>query len=122
MLLKDTETGHVVGFTYALPAEISYNKDFHPERLNEVKALDSKVAYIEDTAIDPEYMGHRLVVPLISTLEEALVNKGYGYFDRDSAVKHNYATNIAKIYGDRIIASHPHESKYGDQVFFRIRL
>jgi hypothetical protein len=122
VLLRDTHNRRVVGFTYALPAEKSYDEEFHPERLNEIRALDARVAYIEDTAIDPEYTGHRLVGPLIAKLEEALVKKGYGYLDRDAAVVNNYAANIAKAYGDRIVARYPHDSRYGPQVFFRIRL
>lgn len=121
-VLRDRGNRRIVAFSYALPAEESYGADFHPERLEEIKPLGAKVAYIEDTAVSPKYTGHGLVGLLMSSLEKELVKRGFGYLDRDAALANNYASNIARTYGDRILMSYPHDSKYGPQVFFRIRL
>ena len=121
VLLRDTGNGRIVGLTIAIPAEEKY-KRFHTERLDEIRALDAPTAYIVNTVIDPQYTGHRLVGPLIAALEKELVKKGYGYLDRDARTANNYTRNIRKVYGDRIISQHVHESIFGPQMFFRIRL
>jgi ribosomal protein S18 acetylase RimI-like enzyme len=122
VLLWDTSSGRVVGYTLCLPAEQVYHAEYYPERLAEISALDAPTAYIVDTAIDPAYTGQHLVGTLLITLEEALVKKGYRYLDRDVAVAHHYAANTVKVYAHRIIASYLHESPIGPQMFFRIRL
>lgn len=121
VLLWDTSRGEVVGVCITQPAE-PYYKRYHPERLFDIVTLDAPTAYIWNTVIDPAYTGQGLVGVLMTTLEEALVKKGYGYLDRDAAVANNYAANIAKAYADRIISQYLHDSAFGPQMFFRIRL
>jgi hypothetical protein len=121
-VLRDTESGRIIAFSYVLSADESYNSDFCSERIEELRILDGPVAYIEDTAMDPQYIGHHLIGSLLSLLEETLVERGYKYLDRDAATSNNYAANIQKTYGSRILTTYPHDSKYGPQVFFRIRL
>ena len=116
VVIRDPITDKVVGFTYAEPVNQAYGDEFHPER---EKSADT--AYIQDTAIHPDYIGHHLVAPMLQTLEAQLIKDGYEFLERDAAVKNNYAANIAKAYQGRIISTHPHTSRWGDQVFFRIK-
>jgi hypothetical protein len=117
VITRDTVTNKVVGFTYAEPVETVYRKEFHPER----EKLPN-TAYIQNTAIDQGYIGHRLVGPMIQRLERELIDKGFEYVERDAVVAQNYAANIQKNYRERIVLAQPHESRWGAQVFFRIKL
>lgn len=117
VIIRDTDTKKAVGFTYTEPVQKVYRKDFHPER----EKLPN-TAYIQNTALDPGYIGHKLVGPLMERLEAELVAKGYKYLERDSAVAYDYAANIQKRYGERVVLSEPHTSRWGDQIFFRIKL
>lgn len=117
VILRDKETNKVVGFTYAEPVQQVYKEEFHPERVQL-----PHTAYIQNTALSGDYRGHKLVGRLMELLEAELVAKGYEYLERDSVVANNYAGNIQKEYGDRIVLAEPHGSRWGDQVFFRIKL
>lgn len=77
-------------------------KNFHPER----EKLPC-TAYIQNTALNPDNIGHELVGRLMAKLEVELMEKGYKYLERDSAIANNYAANIQKRYGEQImIATH----------------
>ncbi len=116
-ILRDVKINKVVGITYAEPVAQVYQSGFHPEREKLPGAI-----YIQNTALDPNYMKQGLVGPLMDCLEEALRAKGYKFIERDSVIAHAYAENIKRKYGDRIMLEIPHPSKWGDQVFFRISL
>ena len=104
VLLKQDGSNKIIGFTYAKPES--------PE-----------TAFMWDTVIDKDFRGKNLVGMLMACLEQELKRKGYIYLEREAAVAHNYARNIAKAYKGRIMEqSAPHDSVYGQQVFFRIRL
>ena len=113
ILLRDTEIGKIVGFTYAEPGGYGAADDTDE---------DQKTAYINDTVLDPHYRGQQLVGVMMSLLERELIARGYAYLERDAVVANRYAANIQKVYGSRIVTSTPHDSIYGPQVFFRIRL
>ncbi len=117
VVTRDQVTTKIVGFTYAEPVQKVYREDFHPER----KQLPH-TAYIQNTALSPDYIGHKLVGPMIERLEAELIAKGYLFIERDSIVSHGYADNIKKNYKDRIVLVAPHESRWGEQIFFRIKL
>lgn len=117
VIIRDTKTKRVVGFTYTEPVQQVYGKDFYPER----EQL-SNTSYVQNTALDPDYIGRKLVGPLMDRLERELVMKGYQYIERDSIITNNYAAKIQKRYGKRIVFAKPHKSKWGDQIFFRIKL
>lgn len=112
ILLKDSDL--VIGFTYAR----SLDEADEPGREDEI----GETAYMWDTVIQKEYRGRHLVGVLMNALEEELRRKKYRYVERVAAVANNYANNIAKHYKDRIVRSEPRETKYGSQVFFRIKL
>ena len=112
-LLKDGEG--VIGFTYARPLG---EADEPPGRESEF----AETAYIWDTVIGERYRGRRLIGILMTALEKELKTKGYSFIERTATVANDYAAHIAKQYGDRVIRSEPVETKYGKQVFFRIRL
>lgn len=116
-ILRDVKTNKVVGITYAEPVAQAYQSGLHAEREKLPDAM-----YIQNTALNPDYMKQGLVGPLVDCLEEALKAKGYKFIERDSVVAHAYAENIKRKYGDRIILEIPHSSKWGDQIFFRISL
>ena len=117
VFLREEGTRHIIGFTNAVPTNGLYDDEFHPER-----AFDPHTAYIMDTAIDRAYTGRHLVGKLMTVLEEELRRKGYTHIERDAATANRYAANIEKIYGERILFSKPHDSEWGPQVFFRIKL
>jgi ribosomal protein S18 acetylase RimI-like enzyme len=117
VIMRDKETNKVVGFTYTEPVQQVYREDFHPERVQL-----PHTAYIQNTALSGDYRGHKLVGRLMEQLEAELVTKGYEYLERDAVVANNYAENIQKKYGDRIVLAEPHGSRWGDQVFIRIKL
>lgn len=112
VLLKDE--GEVVGFTYARPLD----EAGEPDRESEAH----ETAYVWDTIIDKRYRGKGLIGSLMGELEKELKRKGYSFIERTAVVANDYAAHIAKRYGDRIITSEPVETKYGKQVFFRIKL
>lgn len=114
VLLWDTAGKRIAGFTYAVPVG-----GVHQER--EPESLET--AYICDTALDAPYQRRGLIGELMGCLEEELRRRGYRYLERDAAVANGYAETISRAYWDRIVVkSDPHQSEWGLQVFFRIRL
>ena len=104
ILLKQPDSGFVVGFTYAEP-------------------LDIDTAYICDTVIQKDFRNKGLIKILMDCLEEELKNRGYKYIEREVVIGNDYANNIMKHYKDRIVKqSEPHESTWGSQIRFRIKL
>ena len=122
VLMRDVKLDRIVGFTYAKPVTKTYPEDF-PER---VPSKDT--AYVYDTALEKEYQGKGLVGSLLAKLDEELVRRGFSFVERDSAnyaeggEKETYADKIRRNYKDRIVYEESHDSEYGPQVFFRIRL
>lgn len=112
VLLKDES--EIVGFTYAKPRE--------PDTPDDSPAKPGETAMIWDTVIDKRYRGQGLLRLMMEKLEEELRARGFKYMERNARIANNFATNIAKNYGDRIIKSFPLDSQWGPQVFFRIRL
>ncbi|HEX7041780.1 MAG TPA: GNAT family N-acetyltransferase [Patescibacteria group bacterium] len=110
-LLNDK--GDIVGYTCAYP-------------LSENKTKDDKTAYIESTAIKPDYQGFRLVGKLIGSLEEALKRKGFMYIERDALIDNGYADKITRsdTYKERILESYDWFNTYMQQWqrHFKIRL
>lgn len=113
VLLIDSTTGRIIGFSYAVKGGLDHN--FKP-----VDKADT--AYIENTIIDKTYRGKGLIGLMMDKLEKELIKKGYKFLERDARVANNYAANIKKHYQDRIVESFPHNSRYGEEVFFRIKL
>ncbi|MBI5044352.1 MAG: GNAT family N-acetyltransferase [Candidatus Levybacteria bacterium] len=140
VIRKDASTGKVVGFSTAGPADKAYDGKFHPQRISSqlaselsdsreallpIQDRDGKTAYVHDTVLDPNFVGRKLVVGLVATLEKELAEKGYTYLDRDAAYDNGYAANVSKTYtnnGRLIYQSQPHGSVWGRQVYFVIRL
>lgn len=116
IFIKNPE-GDLVGYTVAVPVQDAYSDDFCPEREKLPNA-----AYICNTVLDQRYTGRGLVGPLIARLEQELKIKGYQILERDSTVNFGYADKIRQNYGNQILKSEPHDSQFGPQVFFRIRL
>lgn len=117
VLLKDTQNNKIVGFSYAEPVKRAYRHGYDSPR-----SIMPKTAYISDTAIDPEYTGHGLVGKIMEVMEKELIRLGYEYLERDAAIENGYAEKIMKVYKDRILIAKPHDSEYGPQIFFRIKL
>jgi GNAT superfamily N-acetyltransferase len=111
VLLFDDDTQSIIGFTYAVVGSVLYNN-----------TLDKKTAYVEDTIIEKKYRGKKLIGIMMKKLEEELTGKGFKFLERDALEKNNYAANIRKHYGSRIKHEFSHDSIYGPQVFFRIKL
>ena len=113
VLLKEKETDKIIGFMYARPIE-----EVEPERIAE----KGETAYLWDIVIKEEYRGRHLAGSLTAALEDELRKRNYVYMELDARTANNYAANVAKVYKDRIIKSEPHDSIWGPQVFFRIKL
>lgn len=113
VLLRKTESNEVVGFTYAKP--------FEPET-DDGPAKPGETAWMWDTIIDKEYRGKGLLGLMMSFIEEELRARGFKYLERNALVANNFAENISKHYKERIIKTFPLDSRWGPQVFFRIKL
>ena len=113
VLLKNLENQEVIGFTYVKPME--------PET-SDGPAKPGETAWMWDTVIKKEFRGRGLLGLMMNKLEEELKNRGFKYVERNAMAANNFAENIAKHYKERIIKSFPLESKWGPQVFFRIKL
>lgn len=98
----------IIGFTYAKRTE-----DFEMQ----------SVACIWDTVIAESWRHKGFVGVLMEMLEAELKKAGYIYIEREAAVASGYAEQISKHYHDRIVEEgQPHDSKWDQQKFFRIRL
>jgi len=113
VLLKKEETSEIVGFVYAKPVE-----EAEAERVAE----KGETAYLWDIIIKQEYRGQHLAGILMNKIEEELKSMNYKYMDLCAVKENNFAENISKTYQGRIVKSEPIDSKWGPQVFFRIRL
>ncbi len=111
VLLKDAEK--VIGFTYAKPME--------PET-DDSPAKPGETAWMWDTIIQKEYRGKGLLGLIMSAIEDELRKRGFKYLERNALVANNFAENISKHYKDRIIKSFSLDSRWGPQIFFRIKL
>lgn len=111
VLLRDGT--NLIGFTYAKPME--------PET-DDSPAKPGETAWMWDTVIHKEFRGKKLLGPLMHTLEGELQKRGFKYLERNALTANNFAQNISKHYKDRIIKSFPLDSRWGPQVFFRIKL
>jgi hypothetical protein len=118
VLLKDNIRNELIGYTYAKPVMICYPED----DVFSDRPLRTDTAYIFSTAICKEEQGKGYVGILMKELEYELWNKGFRYLERDAAVENGYADKIRKVYKGRIIKEHTHDSEFGKQVYFRIRL
>lgn len=121
VLMRDSQTNKIIGYTYAIPLWKMEKEDItNMPRNDEGK----KTAYILNTAFHSDYQGHHLVGKLVGRLEQELKKKGFEFIERDAAVAQNYAAKIEKFYQDRIVykSNKPHDSDWGPQQFFRIKL
>jgi ribosomal protein S18 acetylase RimI-like enzyme len=112
VLLK--EARKIIGFSFAIPdADDKEDEEF-------------KTAVIFTTKIDPNYQGKGLVGVIMDRMEKILKKRGYTFIIRNARVSNGYADKIARHYADRIVTQLPNapeqKEKYGDQVFFRIKL
>jgi ribosomal protein S18 acetylase RimI-like enzyme len=113
VILKKNDTEEVVGFTYAKPME--------PETPDS-PARPGETAWMWDTVIKKEYRGMHLLPIIMERLEGELKKRGFKYVERNAMVANGYAQAIARHYKGRIIKSFSVDSKWGPQVFFRIKL
>lgn len=81
-----------------------------------------ETAYINYTAIDPDYQDQGYLGKLISAVEDELVKIGFTHIERDCRIENGYADKVEKFYSDRIDVKYDHASSLGPLRFFRIRL
>jgi GNAT superfamily N-acetyltransferase len=113
VLLKGIESEEIIGFAYAKPSE---------SETEDSPAKPGGTAWMWDTVIQKEYRGRGLLGVIMSVLEEELKTRGFKYLERNALVANNFAENISKYYKDRIIKTFSLDSRWGPQVFFRIKL
>ena len=113
ILLKDPAS-NIIGYTYTQPIGNAF-----PERVSE----NEETALIWDTVIEKKWRGRHLVGIMMDCLENELRKRGYKYIEREVRVENNYAANVTKHYKDQIVKkSKPHDSPWGSQIFFKIKL
>jgi len=113
ILLFATSNDALIGFTYAKPSDEEHSSD----------PAHTRTAFIWDTAIHTDFRGRGLSTLLIETMDSELQHREYTHVEREASTKNGYVTHISTHYGNHIeIESVPHNSRYGEQVFFRIRL
>lgn len=83
---------------------------------------DAESFYLSSVALLEEYRGQGWIGPMTSALETAVHERGYRYLTTDAVIANGYADSIQRHYGQRIVASHEHDSEWGRQRFFKIRL
>lgn len=114
IVLIDPSLSRIVGYAWASPIG-----DMEGIRIEE----SSTTAYIANIAIDFSYQRKHLTGPVMDLLEAELRIRRYSFWETDAVVRNRFAANLAKVYSERIVhQSGPHESEYGPQMFFRIRL
>jgi ribosomal protein S18 acetylase RimI-like enzyme len=79
-------------------------------------------AYINFTAIDPEFQDKGHLGTLISAVEDELRLIGYQYMERNCRIQNGYADKVQTHYAGRIVSTHDHQSLLGPLRFFRIAL
>lgn len=103
----------LIGYTCAYP-------------LSEYGIQSKDTAYIESTAIRPEYQGFRLVGKLMHSLETELKRKGFSYIERDSLIDNGYADSISRssVYHGKVLESYDWFNTYIQrrQRHFKIKL
>jgi ribosomal protein S18 acetylase RimI-like enzyme len=123
VFLIDTESEHIVGFTFAAPTMMVYEEylpEYYKDDLH--READDTTAYIANTVIHPKYVGKHLVGRMMEELKRLLRAQGFTHIERDSVQENNYANNIRKNEQGNIEHEELHDSDYGPQIFFRIRL
>lgn len=111
-ILKETDSGNIIGFTYAKPDD--------EEPLQKEK---EDTVLICDVVIKKEFRKKHLVGRLMECLENELRRKNFKYIETYARLANNYADNVAKSYKNSIIEQNgPLDSKWGPQMFFKIKL
>jgi hypothetical protein len=123
VFLIDSISEHIIGFTFAAPTQMVYEEylpEYYVQDLH--RTAEDTTAYIANTVIHPGYVGNHLVGPMTGELKRLLRAQGYTHVERDAAEENNYADNIRKNEPGKIEQEEAHDSDYGPQVFFRIKL
>lgn len=124
VLLRDKKTDKIVGYRYSIPL-INYAAGNGENFRSDIEREDDgkKTAYILNTAIHPDYIGHRLSSKLINKLDDLLRQRNYRFVELDPTEKRHYADKVVEHNKDRIVAGPiPHPSSRGPEVFLRRRL
>lgn len=125
VLLRDTKTKKIVGFTYSIPL-LNYAAGKGENFREDIERKDEgrKTAYSMSIALHPHYTGHRLSPKLGDALEKFLKeHRRYEFIEFDATEKNGYAKKVYENSKDRIVSGpYPHDSSLGRQVFFRERL
>lgn len=126
ILIKKPSSNSVFGFIYAEPAENIYNKsedellNFFPERLSNPDI--ESTAYITDLAFERSGMAGGGVKSITGILLSELKKNNYSFVEMDATTNFGLAESIKKDFGDYVIESTEHDSEYGPQVFFRMKI
>lgn len=104
VLLRDADTHQIVGYMNALADD------------------DPHSMYLSSVALLPTYRGHGSVGPMTTKIEKISREQGYRFLTTDAVIANGYADAIERHYGHRIVEKYEHESRWGRQRFFKIRL
>jgi ribosomal protein S18 acetylase RimI-like enzyme len=104
--------GQIIGFTITRKVG-----DIWPSRQDEENTIR-----IINTAIVPQEQHKGYVASLMSVLEREIEERGFTYMERNCAVDNGYADIIERVYSERIVEQNDHDSKWGPQRFFRIKV
>lgn len=112
----------ILGFTYAVPR--SYWKDEAAEVIEREDNGD-RTAYVYDTVVAKKHRGKKISLRMMSHLHSELAKEGYEFLERDSVIDGGYADQIQKAYTEKglmVQAGPDHDSDWGKQRFFRMKL
>ncbi|MBI1975256.1 MAG: hypothetical protein HYS57_02770 [Parcubacteria group bacterium] len=104
VLLRDTASNRVVGFTYAEPTTAVY-----PELFPERKSSED-TAYISDTVIHLKYRKIGLLPLLMHKLGSELLKRGYLFMERDSADDRTNLKEGEETYADKVKKKLPRQN------------
>ncbi len=113
VLLRNNDSNEIIGFAYTKP--------FEPET-DDSPAKPGETAWIWGIVIQKEFRGQGLSGKMFSLIEKELKNRNFKYLEMNARTANNFAENIGKNYKDRIIKTFPIDSRWGPQIFFRIKL
>lgn len=105
--------GLITGFSIARPVI-----DIWPEKTSEADSCNVSL-----TAVVPEFQKKGLAKLMLLPLRQALINKGYKYWERNLEVENGWAESFIKFEGDNIVAmSKPRETEFGLKQYVKSKL
>jgi GNAT superfamily N-acetyltransferase len=116
VLIMRDENGRAIGYTWATPAQKTYEVEADYDVFaGRTASVDT--AYIYNTGLRPEYQGKGLVAELYSAQDKELLRRGYKRVHTDAKIEGGFAANLLKRNPGKVISNFEHDSPFGAQMF-----